>query len=894
MIVLRPNRRRNHESAGPTTYTSPPGKTKPGGWLRFLLCLGVLSLAVGMLGGAFLAGVVAQREGHTRRWRKKVAPQAIPNYLRSLISDVALPTIHIDMKYKHLRLIEQKRQEALGRGILLTSDGDFVPAELRLDDRTLKVKMRLKGDWVDHLETEKWSYRIHVKQGEHLFGMRRFSIQHPFTRSYLAEWAFLENARMEGVVAPRYRFVKVVFNSTPKGIYALEEHFAKEMLESNGRRESAILKFNENPTWINAARVGSTISDEKRSALAPEHFRLAAVSAFAESHLAADEVLARMRDAGLSLLREFVEGGCRASDAFDVRLLARYLALTDLWNADHALSWQNLRFYYNPITCKLEPIAFDAHARTENLMLAMENPEPFLRAVLEDADIAQAYVRALDRMSSPEYLRSVREKMEDPLQEYLVGLHREWPALASPLDPLAKKQRYIRGAMNPASLVVAYVRRPSAPEKREEAPDLILEVANLLTLPVEINGYRIDDSPLMSLVPVTGKSKPLQTGSSHVILPPADVNGTPGFVRFAIPKGEFHAVSGEDLSPSVSVSVRLIGRNDWHQSAARLVLGGPRRLSYPSVAQALERHPFLVSGGTESSLRVREGRWDVLEDLVIPRRFALEMTAGTTIRFGAGAALVVSGPIVATGTEDRPIVLEPIGKDWPGIFVDRAKGRSLLEHVVVRKTRGIDRQGWSLTGGCTFYESSVTLRRCRLEDSTAEDLINVIRADFHFLDSEFGPCASDAFDGDFVTGRIERCSFRDTGDDAIDLSGSQTSLEDIALLRIADKGISAGEQSRVTARNIRARHVGIGVVSKDLSEVRINGMEICDARLGLAAYRKKSAYGFGAIVAREVTFLRTDQETLIQEGSRVKLDGRQLPGQPLDIDSLYEQGILGD
>ena len=105
--------------------------------------------------------------------------------------------------------------------------------------------MRLKGDWIDHLWGRKWSYRVKMRGSHAFLGMRRFSIQDPTTRNFLLEWAYLEHLRHEGVLAPRYEFMNLTFNGDKLGIYAIEEHFSKELLESQGRREGVIVRFNE-------------------------------------------------------------------------------------------------------------------------------------------------------------------------------------------------------------------------------------------------------------------------------------------------------------------------------------------------------------------------------------------------------------------------------------------------------------------------------------------------------------------------------------------------------------------------------------------------------------------------------------------------------------------------
>ena len=47
------------------------------------------------------------------------------------------------------------------------------------------------------------------------------------------------------------------------------------------------------------------------------------------------------------------------SQVFDIKLMAKFIAIMDINKAHHNFIWHNLRFYYNPIIQKLEPIGFD-------------------------------------------------------------------------------------------------------------------------------------------------------------------------------------------------------------------------------------------------------------------------------------------------------------------------------------------------------------------------------------------------------------------------------------------------------------------------------------------------------------------------------------------------------
>ena len=77
---------------------------------------------------------------------------------------------------------------------------------------------------------------MHVRDDDHIFGMRRFSLQHPKVRGYQGEALFLEYLRRQGLLAPRYFFVHVTINGNEAGIMAVEEHFGVQVPEGDEAR----------------------------------------------------------------------------------------------------------------------------------------------------------------------------------------------------------------------------------------------------------------------------------------------------------------------------------------------------------------------------------------------------------------------------------------------------------------------------------------------------------------------------------------------------------------------------------------------------------------------------------------------------------------------------------
>jgi len=320
------------------------------------------------------------------------------------------------------------------------------------------------------------------------------------------------------------------------------------------------------------------------------------------------------------------------------------------------------------------------------------------------------------------------------------------------------------------------------------------------------------------------------------------------------------------------------------------MLSAPALPIHPTVEEALKQYPFLTLSDQPEFMKLQPGNWHVEGDLVLPDGFGLEANQSVTLTFDRKALFFSNGPLLLQGPDDGQIYFGPENDHWAGIIVLQAGTdiASTLHNVEIRATNGISRDGWITTGGVTFYESPVVLSDCRLFDSTAEDAINVVRSEFEFMDTEFGNIASDAFDGDFVRGRIERCAFHDVWGDGVDVSGSNIIVQKVNLLRIRDKGVSAGESSRVWVRDVYARDVGIVVASKDMSQVTVERLEIERAWVaGLAAFLKKMEYGPATIRASDVVFRDDSLHALVQTGSDVNINGETAETTDLDIDELY-------
>ena len=416
-----------------------------------------------------------------------------------------IPQVVIDIKFKHLQKLKMKRKEAVAKGILVQGDDDFVPASIRVGSEAVKVKLRLKGDWADQFEKGRWLFRVHVKGKQQLFGLRRFSLHHPSARHYHGEPMFLRFVQSEGILAPRYNFVDVVLNGDYLGRMALEEHFSKELLESQGRKESVILKFDESLLWA------SNESWEKRGFDGVyDSYTNAKIVPFGKSKIKKSPALSKNLETATGLLRGFVNGQMLASEVFDVDLMGKFLAISQTWGAWHALRWHNVRFYFNPLTVRLEPIAYDANVWDPFSWHKLINTrDPLSTALLRDPQIWKTYLITLQRLAEElregkrlEWVKSLESMYRGQLGEAypflaeydLTKLHDRAKKLLDSIQehngiPMPELPRYLSAFV--------YDR-----EKRS-----YLELANMSSLPLEIVSIRWQGNVDSNVVPFEPRTK---------------------------------------------------------------------------------------------------------------------------------------------------------------------------------------------------------------------------------------------------------------------------------------------------------------------------------------------------------------------------------------------------
>ncbi len=767
--------------------------------------------------------------------------------------------IHIEVSRKAYNKLNAKRWQAHKEGLLFSGDEDRVKGTLTSlkEHKKIPVKLRLKGDWTDHLSGDKWSFRIKALKEGAWNRMRTFSIQHPKTRGYLKEWLFHRLLHKEDLLAPRFDFVEVEFNEKKLGIYAYEEHFDKQLPESQERREGPILKLTENLFWLGMKRQFA-IGDRHHGLYknGENAFEGSDIRPFKEGKTQASPALSAEFKEAQKLLYQFKYRLRPAREIFDVDRMAKYIVIMDVLGAYHGHFWHNLRFYYNPVSARLEPIGFDGFGEVDTPLsdqivlgykVAGAYPEEdIVRMLFRDADFFRAYMKHLNTISSQEYLQDFFTSIQPDVDARVQFLHKEFPKYTFSVQPFLTRAKNIHLLIEPfgKQSVIARVQ-----EKRDRRAHL--KVSNVHAFPVEILGYgdRAEEMDKQFASPVFIPSNP-----------PHDIPQYTDVEVAADAKYLFFSVAGLEKTYATDIV-------NWAIPEGLTT----RQVLFSDTLKSNTNYEV-----TDNKILFHQGMYIVTKDIIIPKGYKVFIEAGTGIDLQQSAAFISQSPVFILGTEEKPVRIFSSDESGNGFTVLQAGEESSVDHCQFDNLNTLGKDGWQLSGAVTFFESDVHIAHSSVTNNHCEDALNIVHSNFDIRKSVFANTFADGFDADFCKGTVDEVVFRKTGNDAMDFSGSVITIQSAEIFDAGDKGLSVGEKATVHAKKLQIIGADTGVASKDLSRLTIDYIHLEDCVKGFAAYQKKPEYGKAVIFVKDYFAKNVKFLHVLDTGSTLNLKGEKI------------------
>ncbi|MDB0022925.1 CotH kinase family protein [Flavobacteriaceae bacterium] len=346
----------------------------------------------------------------------------IDEYFKDMVSGIANPqefsTIDVQVKQKNILILNSDR---------LNGGKSFVPAKFSLNEagqiKNLKGKIRTKGDRALHKESfNNMSLRVNLKGDDRLFGLEEFSVQDPILRNYSWELLVADVLKSQGLLTLKSVVANFSFNGESRGLYVFEEVPSTITLERNLKKAGPIFGLDEEyGAGLNSVLDVYDAKDWEDTKI--------------------------YNSAREKLLMQFAaarEGGVFSKEIFDFDEWARYFALIDLFGTYHGSVPKSVRFYFNSVTGKFQPLLFDAHkgaGKFSEFIIAdfLLNPKStecewvcdyreFYMGFLNNKYFFDAYLGYLANYSSIEFVQNVEaiymDKFKKLDQKFYASLSR--------------------------------------------------------------------------------------------------------------------------------------------------------------------------------------------------------------------------------------------------------------------------------------------------------------------------------------------------------------------------------------------------------------------------------------------------------------------------------------
>jgi hypothetical protein len=688
--------------------------------------------------------------------------------------------------------------------------------------------------------------------------------------------------------------IPVNINGINKGVYALEEHFEKQLLEGRSMREGPILKQDESGFWI-----VSGVKDTNGLAKDFPYYEASHVATFKKKKTLKNDVLKNQFIEGARLLTLFKNHFEDVEKIFDLKRLAKFYALMELGDVNHSFAWHNERFYFNPVIQKLELIGYDMipserMSQEINIFRQLKTNVNYAENNLEfvlvkNKKFKEYFLDYLIQFSSSEYVDSNLRNLSNEIEiaEKLIGSEvesfyfddsiyvRRALLIRSKLSELDSTwNEFLKQDVNINDVLVHTEFTPNQNEfyakevsvnayvNKLDSAKYLLELENYHLNDVSVLGYTIKgDSNIFFEAPIMMNAfKNLKSLDSVSVV-----------TQFK-PKQVLFEISNDK---SIMRSKKVFNWKKPNGITSRMELANSFKKQSPY---------YSVNG---NKVIFKSGRYKINKLLYIPDKYEVAVLAGTEINFVNGGGIIVNNSFVAEGNKSNPIKFKSEDGDNHGVTILNGEKVS-LRYVDFDNLNSLHYKNWLLTGAVSVYEAEVNIKNCSITNNKSEDGLNIIRSNFK-IDSLFvADTYSDGFDADFCTGTIKNSRFERTGNDCIDFSGSKIEITDIIILNSGDKGISGGERSELTITRINIDGAITGVAAKD--DTKISGADVFvkNAEFGLAGFQKKPEYGKANINLDNVTFENLQQKGLLDLGSIAIINGVYFyGGMVVDIDKLY-------
>jgi len=774
--------------------------------------------------------------------------RALPKTLTYKFNKKIFDKLFININFENFQILLNDKKIALKDDQLQSPS--FVRANLVFNGEQYRSKIKLKGDLKGHFETNnRISLRVNILDNKTILGMSKFSIQKPSERQFPYNHVYQSLIRNLGNLSPVDKYLNIYVNGKNWGIMNAEEHISSDFLEKQKKKDSLVLRFGNEEKW--------KINNRE------DMYRLSDPSIFYNIYNENTSLKNNINRVYLSyLLKNDLYNN---ANLYDHNSISKALISSALWGNFHPLLDNNLRYYFNPYTLKLEIITTD-----QGGFKKINNSE--------DIRFVNASFLIKNLISEDKFLEDLNKNFLEVkseilnIQDYFNDIKNIFP-----IDKIINSKIIFENLEIVDNELESFfsLSHNNDQEQKNRSESIPSNKIKGFDKYIHFRHYNNGLIEIFNLVPEEIRITDIKLNDRSYLKEPFTI---PSYINSKNPTKVFTKILGIH-DKNITILANYKGEEKESSNDQTLLT---ENIFNPLVPK--QNYSFLEKNN--NNYIFKKGKWNIYSPIILGGN--LKISEGTEINFAKNAYIAVNGSLTIIGDKDELIKLSSIKDSWKGIFVYNSKNKSILNNTLIENVRYINDGILNLTGGISFYNTLVKINNLKIINSFSEDALNIINSNFEIDNLEIFQTASDAVDFDYSNGYVRNSKFHNIGGDAIDFSGSEAMINNVFIEGIDDKGISVGENSNIKIYNSTVNNANIGIVSKDGSITLLNESSVNNSNLySIMSYVKKNFYPkpqFRVFKSK----LGPQSMILRQAGTHMTIDGEDVEPILLDVKKLYQ------
>ena len=265
----------------------------------------------------------------------------------------------------------------------------------------------------------------------------------------------------------------------------------------------------------------------------------------------------------------------------------------------------------------------------------------------------------------------------------------------------------------------------------------------------------------------------------------------------------------------------------------------------------------------EKTLTVSKGEYIVENDIVTPYGYKVLLEPGVKIFLAKDKSILIRGSLIAEGSEKNKIEVRSIDDLEPfGTFSIQPYNKDSLVVLKFFEINGGNEaliNGTYFSGQISIHSAKVYISNSTFLNSRSDDGINIKYSEIDISNSYFANNLGDQIDLDYCNGSFVKNTLifesyeglNNIEIDGLDISGSEIDIKDNNFNNFSDKGISVGENSYPFIYKNYIGNSNMAIAVKDGSVAKIDKNIYDKNNNDISLYVKKKLYAKPSVILNE-------------------------------------------